>query len=126
MTTTSRWKRYVCLAFLLLSASTVYAHAVLVKALPAQDAVLASSPPAISLWFNEALEAEFSSVTLSDAAQRVVTVGALQSMPDNGLSVAIDSTLPAGTYAVRYRVLSVDGHIVEGRFNFRIEARGAP
>jgi methionine-rich copper-binding protein CopC len=30
--------------------------------------------------------------------------------------------LPAGTYTVRYRVLSVDGHVVEGEFPFTLRA----
>jgi methionine-rich copper-binding protein CopC len=32
--------------------------------------------------------------------------------------------LPAGAYTVKYRVLSVDGHLVESEFVFSV--RGAP
>ncbi len=35
------------------------------------------------------------------------------------LSVGVPN-LPRGTYAVKYRVLSVDGHIVEEQFPFTI------
>jgi methionine-rich copper-binding protein CopC len=28
--------------------------------------------------------------------------------------------LPAGPYTVKYRVLSVDGHVVEAQFNFTV------
>jgi methionine-rich copper-binding protein CopC len=32
-------------------------------------------------------------------------------------------TLPAGTYTVKFRVLSVDGHIVEAEFPFSVRGR---
>jgi len=37
----------------------------------------------------------------------------------------IPAAAPAGTYTVRFRVLSVDGHVVESDFPFTIGARGA-
>ena len=36
------------------------------------------------------------------------------------LSVSL-GTLEAGTYTVRYRILSVDGHVVEANFPFTIK-----
>jgi hypothetical protein len=35
------------------------------------------------------------------------------------LSVAVPP-LPAGAYTVKYRVLSVDGHVVEAQFGFTV------
>ena len=116
------WLAWTCLMAALLVCADVSAHAVMVKAAPAQDAVLSKSPPAVSVWFNEALEAAFSSVTVSDSEARVVAQGKLEALSDNGLKLALAEPLPAGTYTVRYRVLSVDGHIVEGHTQFVIEA----
>lgn len=115
-----QWRGAVFLLAALL-AGEVAAHAVMVKATPAQDSVLASSPALISVWFNEPLEAAFSSLTVSDARARVVAKGALEAIADNGLSLPLAAALPAGTYTVRYRVLSVDGHIVEDQFRFAID-----
>lgn len=108
----------------LLSAE-VSAHAVLVKAVPGQDAVLDQSPPTVSVWFNEALEAAFSSLAVQDSRGQVVAQGALASLPDNGLSLTLQAPLAAGSYRLHYRVLSVDGHIVEGSSPFVIGAPGA-
>jgi methionine-rich copper-binding protein CopC len=38
------------------------------------------------------------------------------------LSVSLPALSP-GTYTVRYRVLSVDGHVVEGEFPFAVRGR---
>jgi methionine-rich copper-binding protein CopC len=35
------------------------------------------------------------------------------------LSVGVP-TLPAGVYTVRYRVVSIDGHVVEAEFTFTV------
>ncbi len=105
-----------------LLAGEAAAHAVMVKATPAEDSVLASSPTVISVWFNEPLEAAFSSLTVSDARARVVAKGALEALADDGLSLPLAAALPAGTYTVHYRVLSVDGHVVEDQFRFVIDA----
>jgi methionine-rich copper-binding protein CopC len=101
------------------------AHAVLVKAVPGQDAVLDKSPPTVSVWFNEALEAAFSSLAVEDSRGQVVAQGALASLPDNGLSLRLPAPLAAGSYRLHYRVLSVDGHIVEGSSPFVIGEPGA-
>lgn len=98
------------------------AHARLIKSAPAADAVLHHSPAAISLWFNEPPEVEFSSLQVLDAAAHVVFKGALSITPEpNGLNVQVPP-LPAGDYQIRYRILSVDGHVLEGEFRFRIDA----
>jgi methionine-rich copper-binding protein CopC len=39
------------------------------------------------------------------------------------LSVGLPALVP-GTYTVKYRVLSVDGHVVESQFSFTL--RGSP
>jgi copper resistance protein C len=98
------------------------AHARLVKSAPAADAVLSRSPTAISLWFNEKPELEFSTIRVLDSAGHVVAQGKLAITPEpNGLMLPVPA-LPAGNYRVRYRVLSVDGHILKAKFGFRVGA----
>jgi methionine-rich copper-binding protein CopC len=99
-------------------------HAVLVRSTPAARAVLSHPPDRVRLWFNERLEPAFSSATVwSESGARMdrqdVRVG-----PDdpNQLSVTLPALDP-GTYSVRFRVLSVDGHIVEGSFPFTIKTK---
>jgi len=98
------------------------AHAVLVKSSPASRSVLSYSPAAVDLWFNERLEAAFSSVSVWNAAGARVDRRDAAVSPDDGkrLSVSLGA-LASGTYTVRFRVLSVDGHVVEASFPFTVK-----
>jgi|SRR5882672_1736698 len=106
---------------LLLASSTLWAHAYLVKSAPAPRAVLHRSPAKIQLWFNERLEPKFSSLSLSDADGKPVPTGksAVSAEDSRQLSASINS-LPPGRYLIKYRVLSVDGHIVQDQFPFSV------
>ena len=101
--------------------SLASAHAYLVKSVPAGRATLFSSPAKIQLWFNERLEAKYSSASVfSPEGKRVDADNAQVSAEDpKQLSVAVKQ-LPAGRYVVKFRVLSVDGHVVEQSFPFTI------
>ena len=106
---------------LMLLPSLVFAHAYLVKSVPAGRATLLSSPGKIQLWFNERLESKYSSASVyGPDGQRVDADNAQVSADDpKQLSVALKQ-LPPGRYTVKFRVLSVDGHVVEQSFPFTI------
>jgi copper resistance protein C len=111
------------LAGLLCPAPRVGAHASLVRSVPAHRAVLGQMPERVQLWFNERLEPAYSTVSVwNEAGAQVdaldVTVG-----PDDPrrLSVTVE-TRQSGFYTVKYRVLSVDGHVVDNRFTFTVKA----
>jgi methionine-rich copper-binding protein CopC len=98
-------------------------HAYLVRSIPASRAVVTRPPERVQLWFNERLEPAYSRVSVwSPDGQRVdagdVEVAAAE---PTRLSVGVPP-LPAGAYTVKYRVLSVDGHVVESRFAFTVRA----
>ena len=101
------------------------AHAVLVKSAPASRSVLSYSPAAVDLWFSERLEPAFSSMSVWSATGTQVDRRNPAVSGDDGrrLSVSLGD-LASGTYTVRFRVLSVDGHVVESSFPFTI--RSAP
>jgi methionine-rich copper-binding protein CopC len=107
--------------YLLLVAPAVWAHAYLVKSVPAQRAVLYRAPARIQLWFNERLESGFSSLSIRDADGKQIEIGKSEVTADDPkqLSATI-KPLPAGRYFVKFRVLSVDGHIAEDQFPFTI------
>jgi methionine-rich copper-binding protein CopC len=83
--------------------------------------VLTRAPDRVQLWFNERLEPAFSRVTVTDASGQAVDLGDVLVGPDDPtrLSVGLRRLSP-GTYTVRFRVLSVDGHVVEGEFPFTL------
>jgi copper resistance protein C len=97
------------------------AHAALVSSVPAQRATVTSPPPRVVLTFNERLEPAFTRVSVWDASGQQVDLkdGAV----DPGNSKVVTVSLPPlrpGRYTIRYRVLSVDGHIVESSFFFSV------
>ena len=112
----------VLLIILLLAPSTVCAHAYLVKSVPAQRAVLFRAPAKIQLWFNERLEPRYSSFTVSDAEGKTVDIGKAEvSGADPKQLSASVKTLSAGRYLIKYRVLSVDGHVVQDQLPFTVK-----
>lgn len=115
----------IVLALLVLSPAAAVPHAYLVKSAPARRAVLLRAPARVQLWFNERLEPQFSRVSVWDREEKQVDLGDVQVGPDDPtrLSVGI-SPLAPGTYTVKFRVLSVDGHVVEDQFPFTL--RGSP
>jgi methionine-rich copper-binding protein CopC len=102
-----------------------WTHAQLVNSKPARRSVLSRAPDRVTLSFNEPLEPAFARVSVWDADGKEVDRGDAQVGPDDPkiLSVGLPN-LPAGTYAIKFRVLSVDGHVVESEFPFVI--RGGP
>jgi copper resistance protein C len=109
------------LVALLLLPAHAEAHAALVRSSPAQRAVLLRGPERVQLWFNERLEAEFSQLSVRDRTGQQVDLRDVRVGPDDPkkLSVGVRGLGP-GTYTVRYRVLSVDGHVVEAEFPFTV------
>lgn len=113
-----------CLLALLLAPAAARAHAVLVKSSPARRAVVTTPPARVELTFNERLEPAYSTVSVWTADNRRVDDGAVVVGPEDArrLSVGL-SPLAHGTYTVKFRVLSVDGHVVEGTFPFDVRPR---
>ncbi len=101
--------------------SAAWAHASLVKSTPAKRAVLSHPPTKIQLWFNERIEARYSSLTLTDGNGKQVETGTpeVSSEDPKQLSATI-KPLPPGRYRIQYRVLSVDGHIVKDQYSFTV------
>jgi len=108
-------------AILLVAPSIVLSHASLVKSVPARRAQLFKSPAQIQLWFNERLEARFSSLRVIDSSGKRVDLGNVEVSSDDAkkISVGVNSLAP-GQYKIKFRVLSVDGHVVEDEVPFTI------
>jgi methionine-rich copper-binding protein CopC len=108
------------------AAASSDAHAVLVRSSPAGRAAVATAPDRVLLWFNERLEPAFSGASVWSAAGVQVDRKDARVDPDDPKRLVV--TLPplsSGAYTVRYRVLSVDGHVVESSFSFTVRAPAA-
>jgi methionine-rich copper-binding protein CopC len=99
------------------------AHAVLVRSSPPHRAVLRQAPSQVELWFNERLEPAYSSVTISSRTGVAIKTGAAQMGAQDGRRLSVQlPRVPPAEYLVRFRVLSVDGHVAEGAFAFTVSA----
>jgi len=100
------------------------AHAILVKAEPPRRAVLAKAPTQVRLWFNEEIEGDYASLVVLDAGKNPVTGIKPQLAPDDRKSIVLPlPELVPGKYSVKFRVLSVDGHVVDSSFDFTVKGK---
>lgn len=106
-------------ALLLVLAAPAAAHNSLKAATPAKNAQLATAPTEITLEFLQKLDPAFTTIVLSDAAQQKIPTGEPMVTGATG-TISIDGTLPNGTYTVAYRVVSADGHPVQGSYPFTV------
>ncbi|WP_225771590.1 copper resistance CopC/CopD family protein [Inquilinus sp. Marseille-Q2685] len=106
----------------LLAPQAALAHASLVQAEPAENAVLAAAPDGFRLGFNEPvsplvlrlIRPDGTAVTLADAR-----------LEDATLVIPAPPGLGNGTHVLSWRVVSEDGHPVGGSIVFSIGAPGA-
>jgi copper resistance protein C len=119
------WGSLVCPVFFACTqVPQAWAHAKLVRSDPNARAVLARAPALIQLWFNEKLESAYSSAELRDSAGALLSPEKATPAPSNAKQLILNiPSLSDGDYVVRYRVLSVDGHIIESEFRFSVRAK---
>ncbi|HUO65291.1 MAG TPA: copper resistance protein CopC [Terriglobales bacterium] len=115
----------VALATLLLLGSTASGHAFLERAEPRAGSTVRAAPAQVRVWFTERLEPAFSTLeVVNERGERVDTGPArVDETSPATLQVSLKPIEP-GTYRVKWRVLSVDTHVTEGDFTFRVA--GAP
>lgn len=109
------------LVVLLWGAAGAAAHAFLDRADPRVGSTIRTPPTQVRLWFTESLEPAFSGVQVVNEAGQRVDMG--DSQVDLSSPALLRISLPPlqpGTYKVIWRVLSVDSHVTEGDFTFRI------
>lgn len=112
------------LAILLLAAPGASAHAVLLRADPEIGSVTATSPPELLLQFSEPVEPKFSQIFVTDRGESV-TRGKVSTGDDSSsLVTALRPKLADGWYRVEWRVLSIDGHRIQGVFQFGVGNAG--
>jgi copper resistance protein C len=101
-------------------APAAQAHAFLDHAVPAVGST-APPPRQVRLWFTEAVEPAFSTVTVTNAAGDRVSEGkiAIDSHDPQELHVRVRPLKP-GVYQVQWHVISVDTHRTQGKFSFAV------
>jgi len=105
----------------LIGSAPASAHAYLDHASPRVGSTVSSSPGQVTLTFTQNLERRFSTIEVRNSSGARVDQGNV-SVSGSTMRVGLKS-LPAGTYRVTWRVLSVDTHTTQGGFNFNVGAR---
>src|SRR5262249_60944661 len=97
-------------------------HAVRARGERRAESALKRAPDEVRLYFTERLEPAYSSVRVLD--DKGAQVDRRDGHVDRSNPILLRATLPplpAGTYKVMWRVLSIDADVTEGGFTFRIE-----
>jgi methionine-rich copper-binding protein CopC len=103
---------------LLLATGQAAAHAFLERADPRVGNKVAAPPREVTLWFTEKLETAFSTITVTNAAGQRIDTGKAR-VSGNQMSVSVRPG-GAGTYRVKWHVLSIDTHTTDGDFTFQV------
>lgn len=116
----------VALAALAVLGSTppVLAHNVLISTDPAKDASLATGPARITLTFDAPVQGgDINQIAVTGPNGTQWAEGKV-TIDGNVVSAAVRPLGPAGVYTVGYRILSADGHPVEGQYTFTLTKAG--
>lgn len=115
------------LALLLISLSQTteaYSHSSMIEQFPKGNATISDMPLEVKLTFDEELldlgSGNF--VTVKDPSGKEITTGPTALLSSRISRKLTASTLP-GKYSVSYRVVSADGHVVEGTYQFTLRTK---
>ena len=115
---------FVAIACVLCAPATMAsAHAVLDNSVPTSGATLEDSPLQIVLDFDESVESSLGYIKLfSSSGKRVQLPAVKADASDASIVRVVPPTLAQDSYVAVYRVISADGHPVEGAITFRVGA----
>lgn len=104
---------------MLVPGGPAWAHNALAEATPTKNSVLKKAPAAVKLRFLQKLDPNDTTITVTDAGGQAVAVS--DSAVDGATgSVTFADALANGEYQVVYRVVSRDGHKVQGSYRFTV------
>jgi methionine-rich copper-binding protein CopC len=113
---------FLALVAWVLSVGLALGHSGLQRTEPPAESKLKRPPSEVKLFFTERLEPAYSTVRVKDDNGAQVDRQDAHVDPSNPLLLrATLQPLEQGAYTVNWRVLSVDGHVTEGRFAFQVK-----
>ena len=105
-----------------ISAGIAHGHATLLQTDPAAGSRANDAPRTVRLSFDERVERVFNSVYVVDSQGRRVDDGESQVVGEGDVVEVGLKPLEPGQYVVLWKVNSVDGHQVQGRFGFGFQS----
>ena len=109
------------LLLVVIGAGVAQAHSELVSTTPEDGQVLDAPPTELTFTFNEDLLPDFVNFVATDPAGQVLEL-AVSGVSGPTATVAWPAEAPGGEWRVDYRVVSQDGHPVEGSIAFAYAA----
>jgi copper transport protein len=111
----------LALTIVVVLAAPASAHATLLTTDPLAGGQYDKTPAAVTLRFNEPVEANLGGIRVFNDTQTRVVTGPPTHPGGAGSTVAVSlPKLENGTYVVTWRVISADSHPVEGAFTFQV------
>jgi methionine-rich copper-binding protein CopC len=106
-----------------LSPGAAPAHSLLVRSEPGRNVAVTRALERVKLWFGERIEPAYAKLSVWSEAGKQVDARDAAVAPDDPALLSVSTPgLGPGRYTVRFRVLSVDGHVVESSFAFTVKA----
>lgn len=113
----------ISLAGLLLAASPMaFAHAILVRSTPADQAMVHSRNVDIALDYNSRIEASRCTLALTGPSGQKVPVHMEPSTSPSELKAEVEN-LTNGKYHIHWQALASDGHITRGDIAFTVSLK---
>lgn len=101
-----------------------HSHSLLVRSQPGPRTTVTRPPERVQMWFSERLEPAYATASVWNEAGEQVDGGDAKVDQDDPVLLSVRTpNLGPGRFTVRFRVLSVDGHVVESSYTFTVKAR---
>jgi methionine-rich copper-binding protein CopC len=107
----------LALAAVLVPAGRAAAHNTLLGTDPEDGSTVAAAPAAVTLTFDQPAQALGTEIVVLGPDGSTVSTGEPE-LVDNTVAQPLAADLPAGDYAVQWRVTSADGHPLSGELTF--------
>ncbi|WP_332236961.1 copper resistance protein CopC [Sporolactobacillus sp. KGMB 08714] len=108
--------------FFLLSANTASAHAYIIRSDPAAQQQVSGNLKQVKIQFDEKIQPTFFSLDVLDQSGHRVDTNQVRTDPHNPaiLENYLNRRLPTGYYWIKWKVISADGHPVNGIIAFQV------
>ena len=113
----------LCAALFIAMTTNAFAHGEMVQAFPAADSNVPTAPAEVSIEFDGKLQiiggANVNSIKVTDSQGQVIS-SPTAVVEGNKISTKLQLTDITGLVSVHYRIVSEDGHPVEGDYSFTV------
>ncbi|PFP29733.1 copper resistance protein CopC [Bacillus sp. AFS073361] len=112
--------------FLFLFPSISSAHAYIKKSTPLENETVEKAPSEVMIKFDESIQPAFNSIKVFDSEGNRVDKknGRIDPKQPSILTSGLKNGLPDGSYRIKWKVVSSDGHPVEGVIPFQVGDEG--